>query len=219
MALPTRWRKSALSSSSFDFPPSPKSGLCLVFHNQNNPRTASWRARLSSSWLIVWRDELAVSVVVAEDSLSSFLFLWTVPHSQGVSSSGNNDGVSLPSSVTPGLSSSGPAAEGRRERRLLFERRGDSWVKRCARVVGDGGAFGSRRRGDSWAKRCVRVVGDGGAFGSRRREWRLGLRVGMISSREMWCATGTISSLRALLCIGDGMVESLVPLAVYAQNT
>ena len=49
MALPTKWRKSALSSSSVDFSPSPKSGLCLVFHNQNNPRTASWRARLSSS--------------------------------------------------------------------------------------------------------------------------------------------------------------------------
>lgn len=137
-----------------------------------------------------------MSVVVAEDSLGSFRFLWAVPHSQGFSSSSNDGGVSLPSSVTLVLSSSGPAAEGRRERGLLFE-----------------------GRGDSWAKRCARVVGDGGAFGSRRREWRLGLRVGMISSREMWCATGTISSLRALLCIGDGMVESLVPLAVYAQNT
>jgi hypothetical protein len=133
-------------------------------------------------------------VVVADDSLRSFRSRWTAPHSQGFSSSSNDDGVSLPSSVTPGVSSSGPAAEGRCERGLLLE-----------------------GRGDSWAKRCARVVGDGGAFGSRRREWRLGLRVGMISSREMWCATGTISSLRALLCIGDGMVESLVPLAVCVR--
>ena len=121
-------------------------------------------------------------MIAAEDALRSFRLLRSSPHSQEVSSSSNG---SLPSSVTPRLSSPGRGAKEPYERGL--------------------------GRGDRSVKRCARVVGDGGAFGSRRREWILELRVGVISSREMWCATGTTSNLCSLLCRGDGTVESAVP--------
>lgn len=70
----------------------------------------------------------------------------------------------------------------------------------------------SKGRGDSAAKRCLKVLGEGGAFESRWWERISAVTVEIISSEEACCATGTDWSLRVVLCTGEGIVESAVPL-------
>jgi hypothetical protein len=116
---------------------------------------------------------------------------WRAHLSQGASWSMHKVGDPVSSSVTSGISSSGSCTVKSSEGGLVFGGRGDSVVKRYLSVVGEGGAFGSR----GWERIA-------------------GVAVGIMASRETYANW----SLRVVLCTGEGIVESAVPLAAQDQN-